>query len=50
MVDVGDKVGGSQYPTALIEGFNEALLNAGLTDMALVGHQFTWERGETLMT
>ncbi|KAK1398276.1 hypothetical protein POM88_008139 [Heracleum sosnowskyi] len=38
-------VGGSQYPNALIEGFNETLLDAGLTDMALVGHQFTWEKG-----
>ncbi|XP_074373815.1 uncharacterized protein LOC141714180 [Apium graveolens] len=45
VVTAGDKVGGSKYLTALIDGFNEALLDAGVTNMALVGHQFTWERG-----
>lgn len=45
VVDVSDKIEGSQYPSSLIKGFNEALMDAGLTDMELVGHQFTWERG-----
>ncbi|XP_074342489.1 uncharacterized protein LOC141680061 [Apium graveolens] len=45
VVDVCDKLGGSQYPSWLIEGFNDALQDAGLTDMDIVGHQFTWERG-----
>ncbi|XP_074356478.1 uncharacterized protein LOC141696197 [Apium graveolens] len=45
VVEVGDKVGGSQYPTWLIDGFNEALQDSGLIDMELIGHQFTWERG-----
>lgn len=45
MIDTADKFGGSQYPTWLIEGFNEALQDAGLVDRELVGHQFTWERG-----
>lgn len=40
-----DKHGGDLYPTWLIEGFNEALTNAGLNDMDLIGHQFTWKRG-----
>ncbi|KAK1378358.1 Endo/exonuclease/phosphatase domain-containing protein [Heracleum sosnowskyi] len=46
VVDARDKVGGSQYPSLLIDGFNEALQDAGLIDMELVGHQFTWERGK----
>lgn len=41
VVDVSDKVRGSQNPSNLIEGFNEALRDAGLIDMDLVGHQFT---------
>ncbi|KAK1401084.1 Endonuclease/exonuclease/phosphatase family protein [Heracleum sosnowskyi] len=40
-----DKKGGNPYPNSLIEGFNEALIDAGLMDMNLTGHQFTWERG-----
>lgn len=40
-----DKQGGEPYPTWLIDGFNEALIDAGLMDMELVEHQFTWERG-----
>lgn len=46
VVDVRDKVGGSQYPSWLIEGFNEAIQDAGLIDMELVGYQYTWERGK----
>lgn len=40
-----DKRGGAQYPNHLIEGFTESILDAGLTDMPLEGHQFTWEKG-----
>ncbi|XP_074359807.1 uncharacterized protein LOC141699903 [Apium graveolens] len=45
VVDTRDKTGGPQYPSWLIDGFNEALQDAGLIDMELVGHQYTWERG-----
>lgn len=45
VVSVDDKTGGAQYPNWLIEGFNEAIQDAHLKDMELVGHQFTWERG-----
>ncbi|XP_074327612.1 uncharacterized protein LOC141665526 [Apium graveolens] len=40
-----DKRGGEIYPTWLIDGFNKALTDAGLRDMELTGHRFTWERG-----
>lgn len=45
VTETRDKVGGSKYPRWLIEGFNEALQDAGLSDMELIGHQFTWKRG-----
>lgn len=41
VVDIRDKIGGLPYRNSLIEGFNEALQDAGLRDMELVGHQFT---------
>ncbi|XP_074350287.1 uncharacterized protein LOC141701475 [Apium graveolens] len=40
-----DKIGGLLYPQWLIDGFNDALQDAGLIDMNIVGHQYTWERG-----
>ncbi|XP_062114673.1 uncharacterized protein LOC133825790 [Humulus lupulus] len=40
-----DKRGGRPYPSWLINGFQETLLECSLVDMDLVGHQFTWERG-----
>lgn len=40
-----DKKGGSSYPSHLIEGFNECMIDAQLHDLDLIGHQFTWERG-----
>lgn len=40
-----DKKGGAPYPQWLIEGFNETLEEAGLKDLELYGHAFTWERG-----
>lgn len=45
VVSQEDKKGGDPYPHGLIEGFNEALADAGLTDLEIVGHQYTWERG-----
>ncbi|XP_074347635.1 uncharacterized protein LOC141686501 [Apium graveolens] len=40
-----DKHGGAPYPNWLVEGFREVLMETGLIDMELTGHQFTWERG-----
>lgn len=40
-----DKNGGAPYPSWLIDGFNEVLVDVELIDMDLVGHQFTWEKG-----
>ncbi|KAL8104292.1 hypothetical protein AgCh_028495 [Apium graveolens] len=48
VVDIRDKTGCPQYPSWLIDGFNEALQDAGLIDMELVGHQYTWERGRDI--
>ncbi|KAK1379299.1 Endonuclease/exonuclease/phosphatase family protein [Heracleum sosnowskyi] len=42
-----DKKGGDSYPQWLIEGFNETLVEAGLKDIDLYGHAFTWERGRS---
>lgn len=33
-----DKIGGLPYPQWLIDGFNDALQDAGLSDMNIVGH------------
>lgn len=40
-----DKKGGLAYPQWLVDGFNDVVEEAGLSDMELQGHQFTWERG-----
>lgn len=40
-----DKNGGHPYPRWLIDGFNEAIQEARLIDMNIVGRQFTWEKG-----
>lgn len=40
-----DKKGGAAYPSHLIEGFNECLLDAELHDLDIIDHQYTWERG-----
>ncbi|XP_074356438.1 uncharacterized protein LOC141696155 [Apium graveolens] len=45
VVSQQDKIGGAPYPSWLIEGFNEVLVEIRLVDLDLVGHQFIWERG-----
>ncbi|KAK1383965.1 hypothetical protein POM88_021700 [Heracleum sosnowskyi] len=45
LVSQDDKKGGAPYPGWLIEGLNRTVVDTGLRDMELVGHQFTWERG-----
>lgn len=43
VMSLNDKKGGDAYPDWLVEGFNEVVHDAGLIDMVLTGHQFTWE-------
>lgn len=38
VVSQEDKKGGAQYPSWLVKGFNQALMDTGLQDMGLVGH------------
>ncbi|XP_074355881.1 uncharacterized protein LOC141695541 [Apium graveolens] len=38
-----DKRGGEPYPEWLINGYNEAVHDAILVDLELLGHPFTWE-------
>ncbi|KAK1388964.1 hypothetical protein POM88_017142 [Heracleum sosnowskyi] len=45
IVEQSDKKGGALYPQWLLDGFNDTLEDAGLKDMELYGHPFTWERG-----
>lgn len=45
VVSQNDKHGGAPYLRWLINGFNETLIDTGLYDMTLVGHQYTQERG-----
>ncbi|XP_062094300.1 uncharacterized protein LOC133800357 [Humulus lupulus] len=40
-----EKRGGRAYPCSLINGFQETLNDCGLSDMEMMGHPFTWERG-----
>ncbi|XP_074351584.1 uncharacterized protein LOC141690709 [Apium graveolens] len=40
-----DKKGGMLYPQWLLDDFNDTIEEAGLNDLELHGHQFTWERG-----
>uniref|UniRef100_A0A803PA04 Reverse transcriptase domain-containing protein n=1 Tax=Cannabis sativa TaxID=3483 RepID=A0A803PA04_CANSA len=40
-----DKRGGRPYPQWLLTGFQQTLLQCGLEDIELQGHQFTWEKG-----
>ncbi|XP_062099715.1 uncharacterized protein LOC133805549 [Humulus lupulus] len=40
-----EKRGGHAYPSGLINGFQDTLVDCGLSDMELIGHPYTWERG-----
>uniref|UniRef100_A0A803NVA0 CCHC-type domain-containing protein n=1 Tax=Cannabis sativa TaxID=3483 RepID=A0A803NVA0_CANSA len=40
-----EKKSGRNYPDQLITGFNNALRDCNLIDMALEGYPFTWEKG-----
>lgn len=45
IVSQNDKKGGAPYPSWLIDGSNETLVDTGLSDLELTGHQYTWEKG-----
>ncbi|XP_019176865.1 PREDICTED: uncharacterized protein LOC109172170 [Ipomoea nil] len=40
-----EKRGVNPHPDSLIRGFNDTLLDCGLSDLGMVGYEFTWERG-----
>uniref|UniRef100_A0A803NSB0 Reverse transcriptase domain-containing protein n=1 Tax=Cannabis sativa TaxID=3483 RepID=A0A803NSB0_CANSA len=40
-----DKRGGQPYPSWLISGFEQALMDCDLFDMDLIGYAYTWEKG-----
>ncbi|XP_030501175.2 uncharacterized protein LOC115716504 [Cannabis sativa] len=45
LLHLTEQRGGHLYPRNLMDGFAQALLDSNLTDMELLGYQFTWERG-----
>ncbi|XP_057793280.1 uncharacterized protein LOC131009894 [Salvia miltiorrhiza] len=45
LLDPGDKRGSVPHPNWLFNGFREATLDCGITDIALNGYPFTWSRG-----
>uniref|UniRef100_A0A803NV32 Endonuclease/exonuclease/phosphatase domain-containing protein n=1 Tax=Cannabis sativa TaxID=3483 RepID=A0A803NV32_CANSA len=45
LLHLTEQRGGHLYPRNLMEGFAQALLDSNLTDMEMLGYQFTWERG-----
>lgn len=45
-----EKKGGAPYPQWLLDGFNDVIKEINLTDVELIGHQFTWERGRGTST
>lgn len=45
IVSQAEKKGETVYPRWLIDGVNDTLLETGLQDIELVGHQYTWEKG-----
>ena len=45
LLSPGDKMGSVEHPSWLFRGFSEALTDCGLSELELLGHQFTWERG-----
>lgn len=39
-----EKRGGRPYRNFLLEGFHKAVVDCDITDLDLIGHQFTWEK------
>ncbi|XP_050238293.1 uncharacterized protein LOC126687780 [Mercurialis annua] len=40
-----EKRGGARQPSWLVNGFREAILNSGLSDMGATSYKYTWSRG-----
>ncbi|XP_057796787.1 uncharacterized protein LOC131012797 [Salvia miltiorrhiza] len=45
LLDPGDKRGRIDHPNWLMQGFREAIIECGLSDIPLRGYQYTWSRG-----
>ena len=45
LLSPGDKMGSVEHPNWLFRGFLEAINDCELSELELMGHQFTWERG-----
>ncbi|XP_057803521.1 uncharacterized protein LOC131018835 [Salvia miltiorrhiza] len=45
LLDPGDKRGRVDHPNWLFSGFRSAIMDCGLSDIPLTGHQYTWSRG-----
>ncbi|XP_073024385.1 uncharacterized protein [Primulina eburnea] len=45
-----DKKGKHGHPQWLYTGFRQAVMDSGLSDLPLIGYQFTWERGKGTTT
>ena len=45
MLDSSEKNGSRPHDAWKIQGFRCAISDAGLSDLGMVGYQFTWERG-----
>ena len=45
LLSPGDKMGSVEHPSWLFRGFSEAINDCALSELELMGHQFTWERG-----
>ncbi|XP_075478725.1 uncharacterized protein LOC142519565 [Primulina tabacum] len=45
-----DKKGKYEHPQWLYTGFMQAVMDSGLSDLPLIGYQFTWERGKGTTT
>ncbi|KAG8640094.1 hypothetical protein MANES_13G023901v8 [Manihot esculenta] len=46
LLAIHEKRGGRPQPRAFIQGFREAICDAGLTDFPMGGYPFTWEHGK----
>ncbi|XP_060965512.1 uncharacterized protein LOC133034440 [Cannabis sativa] len=45
IISQSDKRGGQPYPSWLISGFEQTLMDCDLFDMDLIGYAYTWEKG-----
>ncbi|GLU04066.1 hypothetical protein SLE2022_212310 [Rubroshorea leprosula] len=48
LLSQGEKIGGNLQLDWMIQGFNETIAACGLTEVQMVGGNFTWKRGKVL--